>query len=166
MKTLSAVIVLAAVLVLPATAVAKPDASDKRAAIASCKAERGKTKATRHAFKAKYHSFRGCTHAKVVKVKTARRAAVGECKDERSDDAFPAAHEEKSFDDFYDSDDRGEGGFNDCVSTKVDEQETENEAGDDDAADEQEHQGGKCDDEHGSQHEQSDDVSDDSGSDD
>ena len=87
MKTFSAVIVLAAVLVVPATAVAKPDASDKRAAIAQCKSERGKSKATRRAFRAKYHGFSQCTHQnaadehveKVAALKSARQ----ECKAER-----------------------------------------------------------------------------------
>ena len=60
MKTFLIAVLGAAVLVLPAGAVAKPDHADKRAAIKQCKAERGKTKATRTAFKAKYHSFSRC----------------------------------------------------------------------------------------------------------
>jgi hypothetical protein len=84
MKTLSAVIVLAAVLVLPAGAVAKPDASDKRAAIAQCKSERGKSKATRRAFKAKYHSFSRCIRQNAAEEhaekKAARKNAAKECK--------------------------------------------------------------------------------------
>ena len=59
MKTLSAVIVAVAILVVPGTAAAKSKDPDKRAAIAQCKAERGKSKASHRAFKAKYHSFRG-----------------------------------------------------------------------------------------------------------
>jgi hypothetical protein len=158
MKTLSAVIVAVAILVVPGTAAAKSKDPDKRAAIAQCKSERGKSKASHRAFKARYHSFRGCTHPKVAKVKAAkaaRRAAVGDCRDERSDDDFPAAHEEKSFDDFYDSDDENETGFHECVTTKVGENEADDDAGD---------HGGKCDGDHESEHHDADD--DDSGEDD
>jgi hypothetical protein len=147
MKILSAVIVAVAILVVPGTAAAKSKDPDKRAAITQCKSERGKSKASRRAFKAKYHSFRGCTHPKVAKLKAAkaaRRAAVGDCRDERSADDFPAAHEDKSFDEFYDSDDENETGFHECVATKV----AEDEAADDDA---DEH-GGKCDGDHESEH--------------
>jgi hypothetical protein len=84
MKTLSTAIVLAALLVVPAGAAAKPDASDKRAAIAQCKSERGKTKATRKAFKAKYHSFSRCVRQNAAEEaaerKTAKTNAAKECK--------------------------------------------------------------------------------------
>jgi hypothetical protein len=84
MKTLSTAIVLVALLVVPAGAAAKPDASDKRAAIAQCKSERGKSKATRKAFKAKYHSFSRCVRQNAAEEakerKTARVNAAKECK--------------------------------------------------------------------------------------
>jgi hypothetical protein len=85
MKTLSTAIVLAALLALPAAAAAaKPDPSDKRAAIAQCKSERGKTKATRKAFKAKYHSFSRCVRENAAEEagerKAAHRSAAKECK--------------------------------------------------------------------------------------
>src|SRR4051812_16741072 len=105
MKTFLTAMVGAAVLVLPASALAKPDMTDKRAAIAQCKAERGKTKATREAFKAKYHSFSRCIrqnaaeeHAENV---AAREHGVEQCKSERSDPDFAAAHGGKTFQEFY-----------------------------------------------------------------
>jgi hypothetical protein len=161
MKTLSAVIVLAAMLALPAGAVAKPDASDKRAAIAQCKSERGKSKATRRAFKAKYHDFSRCVRQNAAEEhaerKAARRQAVKECKGQKpfgkcvaarmralkaeadeadeqdvaefknaakecqaeSDDAgFPAAHDGKSFSDFYGTNKNHRNAFGKCVSGK------------------------------------------------
>jgi hypothetical protein len=86
MKTSLIAILGAAVLVLPAGAVAKPDGgADKRAAIKQCKAERGKTKATREAFKATYHSFSRCvrqtTAEERAERRAARRAAAKECKE-------------------------------------------------------------------------------------
>jgi hypothetical protein len=123
MKTLSAVIVLAAVLVLPAGAVAKPDASDKRAAIAQCKSERGKSKATRRAFKAKYHSFSRCIHQNTAEEraerKAARKQAAKECKAERADADFPATHDGKTFQEFYGKNKNGRNAFGKCVSTKA-----------------------------------------------
>ena len=123
MKTLFAVIVLAAVLVLPAGAVAKPDASDKRAAIAQCKAERGKSKATRHAFKAKYHSFSRCIRQNAAEEhaekKAARANAAKECKAERADGDFPAGHDGKTFQEFYGTGKHGRNAFGKCVSTKA-----------------------------------------------
>jgi len=162
MKTLFAVIVLAAVLVIPAGAVAKPDASDKRAAIAQCKAERGKSKATRRAFKAKYHSFSRCVRQNAAEEQAERRAArrqareackgqkpygkcvaarmrelkakedeadaqeVAEfknaakaCQAESDDPGFPAAHDGKSFTEFYGTNHNGRNAFGKCVSGKA-----------------------------------------------
>src|SRR3982751_2196909 len=123
MKTFYAVIVLAAVLVVPATAVAKPDASDKRAAIAQCKTERGKSKATRRAFKAKYHSFSRCIHQNAAEEhaekKAARRNAARECKAERADADFPASHDGKSFEQVYGSGKHGRNAYGKCVSSKA-----------------------------------------------
>jgi hypothetical protein len=123
MKTFSAVIVLAAVLVVPATAVAKPDASDKRAAIAQCKAERGKSKATRRAFKAKYHSFSRCIHQNAVEehaeMKAALKNAAKECKAERADADFPASHDGKTFQELYGTGKNGRNAYGKCVSQKA-----------------------------------------------
>jgi hypothetical protein len=123
MKTLFAVIVLAAVLVVPASAMAKPDASDKRAAIAQCKAERGKSKATRRAFKAKYHSFSRCIRQNAAEEhaekQAARANAAKECKAERADADFPAAHDGKTFQEFYGSGKHGKNAYGKCVSTRA-----------------------------------------------
>ena len=123
MKTLSAVIVLAAVLVLPAGAVAKPDASDKRAAIAQCKSERGKSKATRRAFKATYHSFSRCIHQNAAEEHAEKKAALKnaakECKAERADADFPATHDGKTFQEFYGTGKHGRNAYGKCVSTKA-----------------------------------------------
>jgi hypothetical protein len=123
MKTLSAVIVLAAVLVLPAGAVAKPDASDKRAAIAQCKSERGKSKATRRAFKAKYHGFSRCIRQNAAEEHAEKKAALKnaakECKAERADADFPATHDGKTFQEFYGKNKNGKNAYGKCVSTKA-----------------------------------------------
>ena len=123
MKTLSAVIVLAAVLVLPAGAVAKPNASDKRAAIAQCKSERGKSKATRRAFKAKYHGFARCLHQNAAEEHAEKKAALKnaakQCKAERADADFPATHDGKSFQEFYGTGKHGKNAYGKCVSTKA-----------------------------------------------
>jgi hypothetical protein len=86
MRILSTAIVLIALLAVPAGAAAKPDQADKRAAIAQCKSERGKSKATRKAFKAKYHSFSRCvrqnTTEEAAERKAARENAAKQCKAE------------------------------------------------------------------------------------
>jgi hypothetical protein len=134
MKTLFAVIVLGAVLVVPAGAVAKPDASPKRAAIAQCKAERGKSKATRRAFKAKYHSFSRCIHQNTAEERAERRAAMRnaakECKAERADADFPATHDGKTFQEFYGTGKKGRNAFGKCVSTKAKAKKAEDDAAD------------------------------------
>jgi hypothetical protein len=134
MKTLSVGIVLAAVLVLPTGAVAKPDASDKRAAIAQCKAERGKSKATRRAFKAQYHSFSRCVRQNTAEERAerraARRSAAKECKAERADPDFPAAHDGKTFQEFYGTGKKGRNAFGRCVSMKAKAKKAEDDAAD------------------------------------
>jgi hypothetical protein len=119
MKTFLIAVLGAAVLVLPAGAVAKPDHADKRAAIKQCKAERGKTKATRKAFKAKYHGFSRCVRQNAAEEHAEKKAALKnaakQCKAERADPNFAAAHDGKSFDEVYRN-------FGKCVSTKAREQ--------------------------------------------
>ena len=119
MKTFLIAVLGAAVLVLPAGAVAKPDHADKRAAIKQCKAERGKTKATHKAFKAKYHSFSRCVRQNAAEEHAEKQAALKnaakQCKAERADANFAASHDGKSFKEVY-------GNFGKCVSTKAREQ--------------------------------------------
>jgi uncharacterized protein YktA (UPF0223 family) len=117
MRTFSTAIVLAALLALPAGAVAKkPDHAAKRAAIAQCKSERGTTKATRKAFHAKYHGFSRCVRQQTAEERAERRAALRnaakECKAERADPNFPATHDGKTFNEVYRN-------FGKCVSTKA-----------------------------------------------
>ena len=123
MKTLSTVIALAALLVVPAGAVAKPDATDRHAAVKQCKAERGKSKATRSAFKARYHSFSRCVRQNTAEERAERKAALAnaakECKAERGDDDFAATHEDKSFQEFYGTNGNGRNAYGKCVSSKA-----------------------------------------------
>jgi len=123
MKILLTSILGAAVLVLPAAAPAKPDETDKRAAIAQCKTERGKTKATRQAFKATYQSFSRCIHRNATEEAAERRAAARnaakQCKAERSDSSFGSTHDGKTFEEFYGTNKNGKNAYGKCVSTRA-----------------------------------------------
>jgi hypothetical protein len=129
MKTILTAVLGAALLVLPAGAVAKPEGTDKpntaekRAAIKQCKAERGKTKATRKAFKAKYHSFSRCVRQNAAEEhaenKAALKNAAKECKAERADPDFAATHDGKSFQEFYGTNKNGKNAYGKCVSQKA-----------------------------------------------
>jgi hypothetical protein len=123
MKTFLTLTLGALVLAVPAGAVAKPDGSERQAAIKQCKAERGKTKATRDAFKAKYHSFSRCIHQNAIeeeaKVDGALRNAAQQCKAERADADFPAAHEGKTFAQVYGTNKNGKNAYGKCVSGKA-----------------------------------------------
>jgi hypothetical protein len=128
MKTkILAVIGLAAVLVLPTGAIAKPNNAEKSAARAQCKDERGKTRATREAFKAKYHSFSRCVRQNAAEEdaenKEARENAAHECKAERTAD--PAAFQEN-----YGDNKNGKNAFGKCVSQKAHENKAEEDAED------------------------------------
>jgi hypothetical protein len=123
MKTLSTGMVLAALMLVPASAVAKPAATDRHAAIKQCKAERGKSKATRSAFKARYHSFSRCVRMNTAEERAERRDslrnAAKACKAERADEDFAASHEGKSFDVFYGTNRNGKNAYGKCVSIKA-----------------------------------------------
>jgi hypothetical protein len=86
MKKILAATVMAAALVVPTGAAAKPDQSERKAAKAECKAERGKTSATREAFRTKYRGFRDCVRRNAAEEEaeneTAHRNAAKECKAE------------------------------------------------------------------------------------
>jgi hypothetical protein len=133
MKTFLIAVLGAAVLVLPAGAVAKPDHADKHAAIKQCKAERGKTKATREAFRTKYHSFSRCIRQNAAEQHAEKRAAlksaVKQCRAERSDSDFAPSHDGKTFQEFYGTNGNGKNAYGKCVSAKAREQK----AADDDA---------------------------------
>src|SRR5262249_13570372 len=112
-------------------ALAKPTSTDKRAAIAQCKRERGKSRATREAFKAKYHSFSRCVRTNAADEKAEREAAATnaakECKAER--DADSAAFQEQ-----HGKNGNTRNGFGKCVSQKARQDKAEMDAQDDQEA--------------------------------
>jgi hypothetical protein len=116
MRIFSTAMILTALLLLPAGAAAKPNQADKRAAIAQCKSERGKTSATRKAFKAKYHSFSRCvrenTAEEAAERKSARKNAAKECRAEDPQDSSKEQPEEKGHG-------KGRNAFGKCVSAKA-----------------------------------------------
>ena len=122
MKTFLTAIVLATVVILPAGAVAKPDHSDKREAIAQCKAERGKSKATREAFKAKYHGFSRCVRQnaqeEAAEDQAALKNAAKQCKAEREEIGTDA------FAELYGTNPNKRNAFGKCVSGKTDDDES------------------------------------------
>ena len=88
------VIVLLAV---PVGAVAKPTKHDRINAAKECKALRGTTDESHEAFKAAYRNFGACVSEKArehaAQRRAAKRKAVSDCREERSED--PAAFAEK-----------------------------------------------------------------------
>jgi hypothetical protein len=118
---------LAAVFVLPAGVVAKPNEAETRAAVAQCKDERGKNEATRKAFKAKYHGFSRCVRQNAAEEEAeneqARQNAAQECKTERSQNE--AAFQEK-----YGENKNKKNAFGKCVSGKAAEKKAEMDAQD------------------------------------
>jgi hypothetical protein len=107
---------LAAALVLPMGAVAKPDETEKRTAIAECKNERGKSRATREAFKDKYHGFSRCVQQKAAEEEAqndaAKENASKECKAERAAD-------KDAFEQKYGTNKNGKNAHGKCVSGKA-----------------------------------------------
>jgi hypothetical protein len=118
---------LVAAIALPAGAVARPDQSNKRAAKAECKAERGKSKATREAFNAKYHGFSRCVLRNAAEEEaeeeTAQKNAAKECKAERAAD--PVAFNEK-----YGTNKNKKNAYGKCVSGKASKKKAEMDAED------------------------------------
>ena len=124
---------MAALLVVPTGAVAKPDKSEKETAKAECKAERGKTRATREAFQDKYKGFSDCVRQTAeeeeAENESAHKNAAQECKAERSED--PDAFKET-----YGTNKNGKNAFGKCVSGRAQENKAEMDA--EDAQDAQE----------------------------
>lgn len=116
MKTILAATGLALVLLVPTGAIAKPDKSEREAANAQCKAERGKSKATREAFRLKYDGFADCMGKKAAEEEAeneeAQKNAAQACRAER--DANEAAFEAK-----YGTNRNGKNAFGKCVSQKA-----------------------------------------------
>ncbi|MGH2781837.1 MAG: hypothetical protein ACRDL4_06270 [Thermoleophilaceae bacterium] len=132
---------LAAMLALPAGAVAKPNATEKRAAKAECKDERGKSKATRAAFRARYRGFARCVRQNAAEEdaenRAARRNAAQECKEERSEDP-------NAFRDTYGTNPNGKNAFGKCVSGKARENRAEMDAEDEEESDERKNAAKEC----------------------
>ena len=128
------VIGLVAALVLPAGAVAKPTKSDQRNAARECKALRGSTDATREAFRASFKSMGSCVAQKAKEEATERRVAkvnaAKECKAEMADPNFASTHSNKTFADFYGTNDNDKNAFGKCVSTKAHEKKADEDAKD------------------------------------
>jgi hypothetical protein len=134
MKAMLAATGLAAVLVLPAGATAKPNQAENTAAKQQCQAERGHSRATREAFKAKYGSFSRCARRNAAEEEAetdaAHKNAAKQCKAERSDLGFAAAHEGKTFAEFYGTNRNGKNAYGKCVSTNARQQKAELDAAD------------------------------------
>jgi hypothetical protein len=125
MKKITLITGLAMALVLPASAVAKPqpDKADKRAAKAECKALRGAGDATREAFRTQYRNLSACIRAKAAEEaqeeQTAHKNASKECKAERQ-----TLGEEK-FAEEYGTGPNKRNAHGKCVSQKSKEKEAE-----------------------------------------
>jgi hypothetical protein len=124
------VIGLVAALAIPASALATHSHTAKRAAVAECKFERGKSHATHEAFKIKYHSFSRCVDKNTVEEKAeselAHKNAAKECRAEREQDL--TAFQEK-----YGTNANKKNAFGKCVSSKSkgDDDEDEDEVDED-----------------------------------
>jgi hypothetical protein len=140
MKSILVAVGLAAVLVVPAGVLAKPNETEKNAAKQQCKAERGRSPATHEAFKAKYHSFDRCARQNAAEEENENEAAhdnaAKRCKAERADPDFAAAHEDKTFEEFYGTNENGKNAYGKCVSNKAKEQKAEMDAEDQEDVDE------------------------------
>jgi hypothetical protein len=127
-KTILATTGLAAMLLLPTGVVAKPNQSEKDAARAQCKAERGKSKATREAFKANYNGFSDCVRQAAADEEAenekAQKNAAQECKAEREEMGSEAFTEE------YGTNKNGKNAFGKCVSGKAAEKKAAMDAAD------------------------------------
>jgi hypothetical protein len=139
---------LAALLVLPAGAMAKPNGTEKNAAKQQCKVERGHSPATYEAFKAKYHSFSRCARHNAAEEENENEAAhdnaAKQCKAERADSGFAAAHEDETFEEFYGTNENGKNAYGKCVSNKAKKQKAEMDAEDHEDADDFKNAAGEC----------------------
>jgi hypothetical protein len=127
MKTILAATGLALVLLIPTGAIAKPDKSERDAAKADCRTERGTTKATRELFRLNYDGFADCMGKKAAEEEaeneTAAENAAHECKAERA--ANPTG-----FKDTYGTNKNGKNAFGKCVSGKAAEKKAAMDAAD------------------------------------
>jgi hypothetical protein len=148
-KIIAIAIVLLAVPGLPAGASAKPTGADKLGAARECRTERGTTDATREAFRAKYKNFGQCVsklaREEAAERRIARTNAAKECKAERADPDFAAAHEGKTFAEFYGRNANGKNAYGKCVSSKAKAKRAEMDAEDLEEASEARNAAHQCD---------------------
>jgi hypothetical protein len=136
MKRITLAVGLVAALAVPASSVATPPAeqANNQAAHAQCKTLRGKTKATREAFRTKYQSMSRCVREKTAEEAAeeaaAQKNAAKECKAEAADPGFAAAHQGKTFAEFYGTNGNGKNAYGKCVSTKAKAKKAEMDAAD------------------------------------
>jgi hypothetical protein len=123
MKKITLVAGLALALVLPTTAMAKPnpDNADRRAAKAECKRLWGKTSATHEAFRTRFKNLGACVRRKASEEaqeeQTAHKNASQECREER--ETSPTFAED------YGTNANKKNAFGKCVSQKAKENEAE-----------------------------------------
>jgi hypothetical protein len=129
MNRIAVAVGLAAVMVVPAVATAKPTKTDKTNAARECRSERGTTTDEREAFRAKYgtnknkkNAFGKCVSRRARdearERKAARKNAAQECTDERQVD-------EDAFNQKYGTNKNKKNAFGKCVSGKAKENEVE-----------------------------------------
>jgi hypothetical protein len=127
MKTMLAGAGLALVLLIPTSAIAKPDKTERDAARADCVTERGKSKATREAFRLEYDGFADCVGRKAADEEAeneeAARNASQECRAERATDPT-------TFKTTYGTNKNGKNAFGKCVSGKASEKKAAMDAAD------------------------------------
>jgi hypothetical protein len=139
---------LLAGLAVPASAVARPDHADERAAKQGCKVERGPSKATREAFRARYGSRERCilkrTAEEHAENDAANKNAAKECKAERDDPLFAEHHQGKTFQDFYGTNENLKNAYDKCVSSKAKARKDEMDTKDENEAEEFKDAAKKC----------------------
>lgn len=140
MTTVLLALALLAGLAVPASAVARPNHADERAAKQQCKSERGRSTATSEAFRARYGSSDRCILKKTAEEhaenEAANKNAAKECKAERDDPLFAEHHQGKAFQDFYGTNENLKDAYGKCVSSKAKARKDEMDAEDENAAEE------------------------------
>jgi hypothetical protein len=124
LKALFAALAVAAI--LPVAALADPASpSDKANGARACQALKAPTGLGEATFKATYgtnadksNAFGKCVSAWTQKEHQNRHAATTACKAEQADVAFAAAHEGKSFVQFYGAGKQGANALNRCIQSK------------------------------------------------
>jgi hypothetical protein len=136
-----AVVVLAAAIAPAAASAADPSPSDFKNAAKYCKAlKKASGSSFASMFGTKKNAYGKCVSSTAKKqateddkqAKAAKTNAAKECKAERSDPGFAAAHDGKTFEQFYGTNKNGKNAYGKCVSTKA--KAKKGEADDEDSA--------------------------------